>query len=112
MTGDLEAALSRLPFDFAVALSMGDADSQTTPIRTSDVRALEAQSATPPQCFEIDPAPLPADDFWIYLKNGLNPQTETVLPGFFSVNGASTQVIEISGGEFSGSRVFRSRESV
>jgi hypothetical protein len=38
--------------------------------------------------------------------NGLNLQTETVLPGFFDVNGAATQAIETTGGELSGTRVF------
>jgi hypothetical protein len=44
-------------------------------------------------------------------ENGLNEFTETVLPGFVNVNGVSTQVFEISGGELSGTRNFVTRDA-
>jgi hypothetical protein len=61
------------------------------------------------QCLEGMPEPREAGAFSTFLKNGLNLQTETVLPGSFLVSGVPTQVVEISGGEFDGTQIYATR---
>ena len=75
--------------------------------RATDAPA-EIGSGVPDQCFELRDTPLEPGTFSTFLKNGLNLQTETVLPGTFIVNGAQSQAIETTGGKFSGLRVFLS----
>jgi hypothetical protein len=95
-----------------VGVGLGSSHGSTSlPGFAPSLQATATSAAVSSDCFEGASTPFVPGDFSTFLVNGLNLQTETVLPGFFPVSGVQTQVIETAGGEFSGSQTFLTRDA-
>jgi hypothetical protein len=95
-----------------VAASLGSSHGSTSlPGIAPRLQAAATSAIVSSDCFEGASTPFVPGNFSTFLVNGLNLQTETVLPGFFPVSGVQTQAIEITGGELDGSQSFLTRDA-